>query len=141
MAEVVGTLASVLALLNSTVTTFSLITKLKGVPSSVLSLIEQANHLEQVLKSIQSNSVLDPESEPLKSILHTCTTDLSDSQKRLRTVARKLGGNPIDKRWGAVIGVAKEKEILESARKIEGHKTSLLLLLETQSLFDSLCPK
>ena len=125
MAEVVGTLASVLALLNSTISTFSLITKLTDVSATVHSLLAQTGSLEEILKLIQSDGVLDPDREPLKGILQSCWTDLSDLQKRLQTVARMLSGRPMMRRWGTVMGAMKEEEFMEAVGIIERHKSSL----------------
>ena len=135
MAEIVGAVASVLTLLDHTVKTLSLISKLRDVPTVVRGLTMQAKQLEEVIRTIQSSGALDPIRDPLQAILQDSMMDLSTFHKRLQILARNLDGKTIRRTWGAVIGIVKEKEFEEAARKIEGHKTTLLLFLQTQNLF------
>lgn len=139
MAEIVGAVASTLTLLDSTVKTLNLISDFQNVPSTVRALTTQARQLEEVLKSIQSNDSLDPNSEPLQSTLQDCKTDLSTFHGRLRALAQHLNGKKIPRTWGFVKGVVKLKEFEEAATKIDRHKTTLLLCLQNHNLFVAVC--
>ena len=135
MAEVIGAIAAVLAILDSTVRALNLISKFRDVPAVVRDLTKQVNQLENVVKEIRSSSFLDPNSEALQSILRNCTIDLSTFYNRLQIVARTFDSGAINRKWGAVVATVKSKDFEEAARKIEGHKTTLLLCLQIQNSF------
>ena len=135
MAEVLGVVASVLSLLEYTIKSLGLISKLKYAPTAVGNLTEQIEQLEEVIKGIQNDSALNSNRDPLNTILQGCVRDISILQERLHVLTQKLDGGTIKRSWGAVVGVAKEKEFQEAARKIEVHKSTLLIYLQNQNLF------
>jgi len=135
MAEAVGTIPSVLTLLNYTVKTLNLVSKLRDVSPAVRSLVVQTEQLERVIKAIQSNDALDPNGDPLNAILQSCTGDLSTFQTRFQKLARGIDGGAIRKSWRPVVAVVQEKEFQQATRKIEAYKSTLQLHLQNQNLF------
>ena len=140
MAEALGAVASILTVLDATIETIRLVSKLKHVPTVIYDVISQAQQLQEVIKGIQNNPALNQilvhqNHDPLKRILQDCEREVSSFEQRLQPLIRKASDGRLKKGWNAVLGVVKEKEFLEAARKIEAHKTTLLVCLGNQSLF------
>ena len=134
MAEAVGTVASVLTLLDFTVNTLRLLSKFRDAPSVVRDLAFQTKQLQQVIGTIEINDALDVNRDPLQAILRTCLSDLLDFQEHLRRLSSAFDDAVIGKSWKTVMGVVKEKQYLRMMNTIEGHKSSLLLCLQNESM-------
>ena len=135
MAETISVVASVLTLLDYTLETLTLISEFRDVPYAVHGLAAQIKQLEVVIKDIHNSGTLDPNHDPLQAILQDCAGDISTLQERLRRITLQLEGKLISRTWGAIAGMVKEKEIEEAARKIERHKTTLVLVIQNMSLY------
>ena len=130
MAEL-GVAAAVVQLLDSSIKVLGIVSKLRDAPSVTRDLLVHAERLERVVKSIQPHATANSET---CSALQECLKDSGELKRYLEKLTVNADGDFLEKSWKAFLAVVKQGKIGSICTKIQGHTTSLALLLPAESL-------
>lgn len=139
MAEILGTAASVIAVLELagklTVLSYTYIGGVKKAPESIQKLVDELQSLSDALENLQTCTDSNPESPALKKLsgpdgrLQQCARDL---EALLLKLAIKPGG--FRAKIGRLAWPLKEKEVIECIMQLERHKSHFILTVTVEHL-------
>lgn len=138
MADPLSITASATSLLHVTVTAsaavYGYIREVKRAKKDMQSLAHELSLLTPVLTDLEKAAKLDPQSKTLQQLikpngqLHICFQDLVELNKQLERKPGKWGARGSSLAWPL-----KANEVADYLRKLESHKTYILLCLNTET--------
>lgn len=129
--EAVGVIASAAQLVDLSVRLVSAISRLcrqfRDHPQNLLKRQHNLEQLIQITKIIQSTKL--PDVEVLRTILESSIADAQALLALIEPLFPEHRDSKTRRGWKAVCGIAKEMQILDALRQLEGHQKTLLLCI------------
>ena len=125
--DIVGTVASVIQLLNNAITAFR---KIRDLPSRVKEQGKVLTELLYITKEVRTNHYL--QTEPICALLRHVSDTVESIQRQLPVSASK--NSKIAKYWQSVKYTFRESDVLASLAALEPTKSSLLICINTEQM-------
>jgi hypothetical protein len=120
----------------------SLISSLRDVPSRIESaatalkiFVDLSHALRAHLETLPPPAISEATQTQIKDLFDACGSETCAITNILEEITTKTSDNKLAKTWKRLVGVKREKDILERFERLERHKSSLVLLLEDQVVF------
>lgn len=140
MAEVIGVIASALALAQATIAVLDTMKKIKDAPKNIRDLQQELRDLEAVLKQI-SSTFEGKNSETTIIVLQSCSNTLKELHDIVAPVQREEEDNKLRQYIKVLRQRLKESDIDSAVKRLQSQKLTLTLALITSaSRSDSTSP-